>query len=167
MSSYSLPRAIEPGDDCKEFNCGEPTLNNYLRRRALANQASGAAHCYVTCLSDRVVGYYALALASVFRGDAPGSIRRNTGPVILLARLAVDVGQQGKGLGKNLLKDAIIRAATAADIIGVRALAVHALSQDARQFYLHYDFEPSPTDPAHLFLLMKDINVAWRPLEKG
>jgi GNAT superfamily N-acetyltransferase len=108
-----------------------------------------------------VVGYYALAAGSVEPEQAPERIKkglaRHPVPVILLARLAVDRHEQGKGLGAALLKDALIRAAAAADEIGVRAVLVHAKDEDARAFYERFDFEPSPTDPLHLYLLMKDL----------
>ncbi len=108
------------------------------------------------------VGFYALASAAVERADAPGRVRRNMPdpvPVILLARLAIDAKHQGQGLGAQLLRDAITRVVAAAKIIGVRALLVHALHEQARAFYAHFDFEPSPTDPLHLLLLIKDARA--------
>lgn len=162
MTSYSLPRPIAEDDDTTEFDSGEPSLDDYLRRRALANHVQGASRCFVTCRDGRVVGYYALASASVQYRDVAGKVRRNMPdpvPVILLSRLAVDRTEQGSGLGKNLLRDAILRSVEASDIIGVRALLVHALNDIARAFYAHFDFEPSPTDPLHLLLLIKDARV--------
>ena len=110
-----------------------------------------------------MVGYYALASASIQHRDLSGRYRRNMPdpvPAILLSRLAVDRSVQGSGLGKALLRDAMARTVAAAGIIGVRALLVHALSERARAFYLQFDFEPSPTDPLHLLLLVKDIRAA-------
>jgi GNAT superfamily N-acetyltransferase len=112
---------------------------------------------------DRVVGYYALAAASVARADAPATLLKSAGrspiPVILLARLGVDVGAQRQGLGAALVKDAMLRAHQAAEIVGARALLIHAESATARDFYLHLaEIEPSPTDPLHLVLLMPDID---------
>lgn len=162
MTEYSLPRAISEDDDTSDFESGEPSLDEYLRRRALANHVQGASRCFVTCRSGRVVGYYALASASVQHSDVAGKVRRNTPdpvPVILLSRLAVDHKEQGTGLGKNLLRDAILRSVEASEIIGVRALLVHALHDNARAFYAHFDFEPSPTDPLHLLLLIKDARA--------
>lgn len=159
MSGYSLPRPIGEDDDTSDFDSREPSLDEYLRRRALANHVQGASRCFVTCRDGRVVGYYALTSASVQHRDVPGKVRRNMPdpvPVILLSRLAVHHEEQGAGLGKNLLRDAILRAVAASEIIGVRALLVHALHDDARAFYARFDFEPSPTDPMHLLLLMKD-----------
>lgn len=108
-----------------------------------------------------MVGYYALAAGSVEPAQAPERVKKGLArhpiPVILLARLAVDRREHGNGLGKALLKDALIRAAGAATAIGARAVLVHAKDEEARTFYEHFDFEPSPTDPLHLFLLMKDL----------
>lgn len=162
MSGYSLPRPIVEGDDTSEFDSGEPSLDDYLRRRALANHVQGASRCFVTCRDARVVGYYALASASVQHHEVAGKVRRNMPdpvPVILLTRLAVDREEQGSGLGKNLLRDAILRAVEASEIIGVRALLVHALNDTARAFYAHFDFEASPTDALHLLLLIKDARA--------
>lgn len=122
----------------------------------------GASRCYVTCRGARVVGYYALAAASIQHRDALGKVRGNMPeplPAILLSRLAVDRKNQGLGLGKDLLRDAIVRSVEVADLIGARALLVHALNDNAREFYARFDFEPSPTDPLHLMLLIKDARV--------
>lgn len=162
MSGYSLPRPIAEDDDTSTFDSGEPSLDEYLHKRALANHVQGASRCFVTCRAGRVVGYYALASASVQYRDVTGKMRRNMPdpvPVILLSRLAVDRTEQGSGLGKSLLRDAILRSVTASEIIGVRALIVHALNEGARAFYAHFDFEPSPTDPLHLLLLIKDARA--------
>ncbi len=162
MSQYSLPRPIAEDDDTSDFDSGEASLDEYLRRRALSNHVQGASRCFVTCRDGQVVGYYALALASVQHSELAGKVRRNMPdpvPVILLSRLAVDRKEQGTGLGKNLLRDAILRAIDASEIIGVRALLVHALHDNPRAFYAHFDFEPSPTDPLHLLLLIKDARA--------
>lgn len=162
MSGYSLPRPIAADDDTSGFGSGEPSLDEYLRKRALANHVQGASRCFVTCRASRVAGYYALASASVQHRDVAGKVRRNMPdpvPVILLSRLAVDRSEQGAGLGRNLLRDAILRSVAAAEIVGVRALLVHALNDTARAFYTHFDFDPSPTDPHHLLLLMRDARA--------
>lgn len=116
---------------------------------------------YVVPIEERVVGYYALSAASVEQDDAPTRVRKGLArhpiPVILLARLAVDQSEQGRGLGAALLKDALQRAGSAAGEIGARAVLVHAKDEEAKAFYEHFDFEPSPSDPLHLFLLMKDL----------
>ncbi len=160
-------------DDTSRFDSGEPSLDEYLRKRALGNHVQGASRCFVTCGDGRVVGYYALASASVQHGGVTGKVRRNMPdpiPVILLSRLAVDRKEQGSGLGKNLLRDAILRSVDASEIIGVRTLLVHALNDTARAFYAHFDFEPSTTDPLHLLLLIKDArpwSVADLPAPGG
>jgi len=162
VSGYSSPRPISEGDDVATFDSGEPSLDDYLRTRALANHVEGASRCFVTCRDGRVVGFYALASAAVERGSAPGKVRKNMPnpiPVILVARLAIDRKEQGKGLGKHLLRDAIARCVQVADVIGVRAMLVHALHEEARAFYAHFEFEPSPTDPLHLLLLIKDARA--------
>ena len=159
MSGYSAPRPIRADDDVANFDSGEPSLDDYLRTRALSNHMEGASRCYVTCRGGRVVGFYALASASVERHTAPGAVRRNMPdpiPVILLSRLAVDTREQSKGLGKLLLRDAISRSVQAANLIGVRAMLVHAINGDARSFYYAHGFDPSPTDPLHLVLLIRD-----------
>lgn len=166
MSGYSAPRPIRDTDDASSFDSGEPSLDHYLRSRALSNHREGASRCYVTCRDGRVVGYYALASAAVQRGTTPGRIRRNMPdpiPVILLSRLAIDRKEQGKGLGAQLLRDAITRTVEAAELIGVRALLVHALHEDARAFYNRFDFEPSATDPLHLLLLIADARAILFP----
>jgi GNAT superfamily N-acetyltransferase len=163
VSGYSQPRPIREDDDASTFDSGERSLDEYLRTRALSNHVQGASRCFVTCRDDRIVGYYALASASIEHREVAGKVRRNMPdpvPVILLSRLAVDRKEQGSGLGSNLLRDAIARSVAAAEIVGVRALLVHALHEEARAFYLHFDFEPSPTDPLHLLLLMKDARAA-------
>lgn len=159
---YSAPRAITEADDVATFDSGEPTLDEYLRTRALTDHIAGASRCFVTCCKDRVAGYYALASSSVARVACPGKVRKNMPdpiPVILLGRLAVDLKDQNMGLGSQLLRDAITRCVVAGDSIGVRAILVHALHDEARAFYAHFDFEPSPTDSLHLMLLMKDARA--------
>lgn len=146
------------------FDCGKEPLNRFLQRHALANQKAGSALTYVVCGKEQcVAGYYSLAVGAAEHGHAPGRVgkglARHPIPVMLLARLAFDRSEQGKGLGKALLKDALCRTAKAAEIAGIRALLVHAKDDDARTWYEAFDFEPSPTDPYHLFLLMKDLRA--------
>lgn len=143
------------------FECGEPDLDNWLRRRALANQASGASRTFVaTDAAQRVFGYYSLAAGAVAHSQATGSVRRNMPdplPVLVLARLAVDRQAQGMRLGAALLRDAVQRAAGVSLNAGVRALLVHALHEQAKNFYLHYGFQESPQ---HTLLLMLRLNHA-------
>jgi GNAT superfamily N-acetyltransferase len=163
VSDYSHPRPISQSDDVAAFDSGEPTLDEYIRSKALNNHAGGASRCFVTCRDGRVVGYYALASGAVSRTEVSGKFRRNMPdpiPVILLSRLAIDRKHQGRGLGENLLRDAIARCVQVAEQIGVRAILVHAIDDEARSFYARYQFEPSPTDPLHLVLLIKDAKAS-------
>lgn len=164
MSGYSAPRPIAEADDLATFDSAEPSLDDYLRKRALANHVAGASRCFVTCRDGRVVGFYALASGSTERDTLPGSVHRNMPdpvPVILLARLAVDRKEHDRGLGRHLLRDAIARCVQVADTIGVRAILAHALHDEARSFYAHFDFEPSPTDSLHMVLSMKDARAIF------
>lgn len=162
MTGYSPPRPIRSDDDASTFDSGEPSLDEYLRTGALSNHRDGASRCFVTCRNGRVVGYYALASTAIHRSDASGRVRRNMPdplPAILLSRLVVDRKEQGGGLGRQLLRDAITRCVQVADMVGVRVMLVHALHDDARASYAHFDFESSPTDPLHLLLLIKDARA--------
>lgn len=146
------------------FDCGKAPLDHFLKRHALVNQKASSAQTYVACRGGgRVIGYYSLAVGAVEREDAPGRVTRGLArypvPVMLLARLVVDRSGQGQGLGKALLKDAILRTVQAADIAGIRALLAHAKDDEAKAWYEGFNFEPSPTDPLHLFLLMKDLRA--------
>ena len=147
-----------------EFDCGQEELNRYLIRYAWSNQQAGAAQMYVALVGAAVVGYHTLAVGQVMREEAPERISkglaRHPVPIMLLARLAVDHRWQGQGVGKGLLKDAMLRTLQAADIAGIRALAVHAKDEGARKFYEKFDFVPSPVDPMHLFILLKDVRRA-------
>ena len=139
-----------------EFECGEPSLDEWLKRRALANQSSGASRTFVV-LDDggRVRGYYALAAGAVSHESAISKVRRNMPdpvPVMVLGRLAVDRSAQGQQLGAALLQDAVKRAVAVSKNAGVRALLVHALHERAKQFYEHYGFRPSPTHSLTLML---------------
>lgn len=162
MSRFSKTRKLDPKDDTDDFNCGQPDLDEWLKKFALVNQRSGMATVFVTLFDGKVAGYYALATGGVERADAPDRITHGVPahpiPVVLLARLAVDSSAQKRGLGRALLRDALIRVESAADEIGIRALLIHAKDDTARNFYMKQaEFEPSPTDPLHLFLLMKDL----------
>jgi len=149
----------------ESFDCGIITLNKYLQTYALQNQSANSATTYIACTEDKtVIGYYSLAVGSVVHAAAPKRITKGLArhpiPVMLLARLAIDIHWQKKGVGKGLLKDALLRTAQAADIAGIRALLVHAKDNNAKSWYEQFDFEPSPTDSLHLFLLLKDIKKA-------
>lgn len=152
--------------DTENFDCGKPELNDFLRRFALGNQRANLAQTYVLCRGQAVIAYYSLAVGQASHEDAPHRITQGLGhypvPLMVLARLAVTQSEQGCGWGSSLLKDALQRTAQAADIAGIRALFVHAKDDEARAFYEHFNFRPSPTDPYHLFLLMKDIKQLVR-----
>jgi GNAT superfamily N-acetyltransferase len=147
------------------FDCGSPALNDWLKRHALTSQAAGTARVFVTMEDgNEVVGYYALAAAQVepdlaTERLAKGQPKHRPIPVVLLARLAVDLDHQGRGVGTSLLQDAMLRAHQAAEQIGLRAMLVHAKDDHARRWYEQYGFEPSPTDPLHLILLLKDLRA--------
>ena len=162
-ASYERVRKLAAADSVEAFDCGQPALNEFLRRYAWVNQKANSAQTYVCCLNGEVVGFYSLAVGSIEPEEAPARVTkglaRHAVPVMILARLAVDKGHQGKGLGKALLKDALLRTAQAADIAGIRCLLVHAKDDVARQWYASWEFEPSPTDPYHLFLLLKDLKA--------
>ena len=165
MSSpaYEPVRKLAAAGAVESFDCGQGALNQFLQRFALVNQKSNSAQTYVSCHSGTVVGFYSLAVGSVEPSAAvprvTKGIPQHPMPVMILARLAVDSQYQRAGLGKALLKDALLRTAQAADIAGIRALLVHAKDESARQWYLNWEFEASPSDPFHLFLLMNDIKA--------
>ena len=143
------------------FDCGKAPLNDFLIKFALQNQAGGGARTYVLARGKQVVGYYSLAPASVLPEDAPLRVVKGQGrypvPVILMARFALDLKEQGKGLGKVLFRDALFRALAGSEAIGGRAFLVHAKDEEARAFYARFGMEASPTNPLHLFFLFKDI----------
>jgi len=160
----SAARRIEklrPDFPIEGFDCGRDELNRYLSRFAWANQQAGAAQTYVGLVGDVVVGYHSLAVGQVTREEAPARVikglARHPVPIMLLARLAVDRRWQGQGVGKALLRDAMQRTLQASEIAGIRAFAVHAKDEPARTFYQKFDFIPSPTDPMHLYVLLKDV----------
>ena len=149
MNEISPPEKLSVAHDLSAFDCGEPVLNDWLRRRALQNEASGASRTYVVCASRRVLGYYTLAVGAVTHAEAPGRIRRNMpdpAPVMVLGRLAVDKSAQGRHIGGGLLRDAVLRTVQAAEIAGLRAILVHAISGEAKRFYESYGFVASPCD---------------------
>lgn len=147
-----------------EFDCGNPTLNLWLKKFAWTNQQADSAKTYVALDGNRTVGYYALTTGSVHKHESSQRITKGLANhpigIVLLARLAVDQTQQGRGLGKALLFDALSRIEEAADIVGVRAVMVHAIDDAARRFYQHFEFEESPVDPYQLLLLLKDLRKA-------
>ncbi|MBX5083054.1 GNAT family N-acetyltransferase [Rhizobium lentis] len=163
--TLSPPAPLADHHELAEFNSGVPELDDWLRRRARANQASGASRTFVVCEANRVVAYYALASGAVRQPEAPGRFRRNMPdpiPVAVLGRLAIDRSYQGRGLGRALVRDAGLRLLNAAEIIGIRALLVHAISDEARAFYEAVGFLPSPSDPMMLMVGLHDLASALR-----
>lgn len=157
----SAPELLSPEHDLADFASGSAVLDDWLRRRALLNQESGASRTYVICAGDRVIGFYALAAGAVAQADATTKTRRNMPnpvPVMVLGRLAIDAGFQGRGLGRALLRDAVLRTLQAADIAGIRAMLVHAISDEAKRFYERCGFQASPVDPMTLMITLRDAH---------
>ena len=158
---YTPPERIQPTHDVETFDCGQPTLDNWLRKRALENEKTGASRTYVVCYEKKVVGYYSLATGSVVHADAASKIRRNMPdpiPVMVLGRLAVDINHQGKGIGKGLIKDAVMRTQQASEIAGIRAILVHALDEEAKKYYVEQcGFMSSPIHPLTLMVTLADV----------
>ena len=158
----TVPAPLDDYHVLDSFRCQEPELENWLKQRARRNQQDGASRCFVVCKQKTVVGYYALAAGCVMHSVAPGNIRRNMPepiPVIVLGRLAVHADWQGKGIGAGLLKDAVLRSIRLSSELGVRALLCHAISEDAKRFYLKHGFIVSPIDPMTLMLNVARLAV--------
>ena len=166
MSRIGAIAKLRSEHELDAFDCGQDDLNRFLKRQAWASQQANSAQTYVVAIGPGVRGYYSLVAGSVAHAAASERVRKGQArhpiPVVLLARLAVDQTMQGQGVGAALLKDALMRTAGAAGMIGARALLVHAKDERARSFYEHFGIEPSPTDPLHLFLVMKDLKARIR-----
>jgi len=161
--TLSAPEPLKQHHQISGFDCGVPSLDDWLKRRALANQVSGASRTFVVCQDVHVVGYYALAFSAIGTDIASGRFRRNMPepvPVVVLARLAVIRSLHRQGLGRALFYDAAHRVIQAADSIGVRGLLVHALSEEAKTFYLKLGFDPSPLEPMTLMITLTDLRAA-------
>lgn len=159
----SAPEPLTRHHQIAAFDSGVTSLDDWLKRRAVQNQESGASRTFVTCEEKRVVGFYALASGAVAPVSAHGRFRRNMPdpvPVVVLARLAVARTHQGQGLGRALFQDAARRVIYAAEAIGVRGLLVHALSEEAKAFYLRLGFEPSPLEPMTLMVTLGDLRAS-------
>jgi GNAT superfamily N-acetyltransferase len=162
---YRPPEPLADHHDVGNFTCRSTEQTEWLRRHARQSAATGTTRVFVVTEADgdAVVAYYGWCMAQLALSDAPARARKGAGrypqPIALLARLGVDVGHEGQGLGAALLQDVFARLLELSDDIGCRGLLVHAESDEARDFYLHLvpEFEPSPTDALHLVLLMKDI----------
>jgi GNAT superfamily N-acetyltransferase len=159
------PHLLTAADDLSGFDCGEPSLDDWLRKRALANQVGGASRTFVATCGGVVVGYYCLAAGSVVRKEAIRDLRHGMPdpvPVAVLGRLAVRRDFAGRGLGRGLLRDAVLRTAQAADTVGVAALVVHALHERVAGFYAGAGFRPSPVAPLTMMVPLQEIVASLR-----
>lgn len=158
--ALTAPEHLAPDFDLAAFDSGVPILDDWLKRRALGNEEAGASRTFVVRAANRVVGYHALATGGVAHAVSSGRVRRNMPdpvPVMVLGRLAVDREYQGRGLGASLLRDAVLRTRQAAELGGIRAIFVHAISDDARRFYERHGFAPSSLEPMTLMVTMADV----------
>jgi GNAT superfamily N-acetyltransferase len=163
IARLSAPCRLTSEHDLGSFDCGTAALNDWLKRQALKNEASGASRSYVACTGNIVVGYYCLAAGAIVRDEAPKPMQRNMPdpiPVMVIGRLAINERYQGQGIGKALLRDAILRVLQAAEIAGVKAILVHAISEDAKRFYLANGFLESPIEPMTLCLMLGTVRQA-------
>ncbi len=167
ISELEPPEPLADHHDIEYFRSGETSLDDWLKRRACANQLSGASRTYVLCDGKQVIGYYALASGVVTIESAPGRFRRNKPnpiPAVVLARLAVAHDWHRQGLGRSLFRDAARRVANAADAIGIRGIVVQAISEEARKFYLALGFDASPSEPMTLMVTLSDIRAVLEAL---
>jgi GNAT superfamily N-acetyltransferase len=157
------PEPLSAAHALDGFDSGVASLDDWLCKRALANQSSGASRTFVTSDTGRVVAYYALAASAIASDSAPGKFRRNMPdpiPVVVLGRLAIAHSHQGQGLGRALFQDAAGRVVKAADTIGIRGMLVHALSDEAKAFYLQLGLDPSPLEPMTLMVTVANLRMA-------
>ena len=158
--TLSEPQPLEASHRLEEFDCGKPALTEWLLRHARQAQGSGSARTFVSCDGERVAGYYSLTVGQIDTLEAPERVRRGMGqypiPLIILARLAIDLDYQKRGLGFSLLQDANKRAIPVAENAGIRALLTHPLDAEAEAFYRRFGFEPTPENERQLILLLKD-----------
>jgi predicted N-acetyltransferase YhbS len=166
----STPEPLTAAHDVSAFDCGTLPLNDWLKKKALANQAAGASRTYVACQARTVAGYYALAAGSVARADATGPLRRHMPdliPMMVLGRLAIDASAKGQGLGAALLRDAVLRVLQAANIVGIRGVLVDAIDDTARAFYERFGFRPSTAFPLKLMITVEEAQrMSSRPSDQ-
>ena len=158
-AKLTAPEKLTSAHDLRDFDSGKPVLDDWLRKRAAQNEAAGASRTYVVSAGKKVAGYYSLAVGAVAHAESPGRIKRNMPdpiPVMILGRLAVDKSFQGQGVGAGLLRDAVLRTVQAADIAGIRAVLVHAISERAKRFYEGRGFISSPVDPLTVMIALSD-----------
>lgn len=170
MSASEL-ELLGPQHRAAVFDSGSQALDEWLRQHALQAQRADSTRVYVTHDNLRIVGFYALSAGSVRPSEAPTRVRKGLGrhdlPLVVLTRLAVDASVRGTGIGAALLKDALVRVNAAVDIVGARALHAYAKDENARSFYRHFGFEPSPIDEHSMFLLLKDLRAAIGSRRRG
>ncbi len=158
--SLSAPQPLDTHHRLEVFDCGKPALTDWLQRHARQAQGSGSARTFVVCDGERVAGYFSLTVGQIDTIEAPERIRRGMGqypiPLVILARLAVDLDYQGQGLGVSMLQDAIRRTLAIAEQAGIRALLTHPIDAAAEAFYRRFGFEPTPENDRQLILLLKD-----------
>ncbi len=162
MNDLTLPILLSIEHDVEDFSSGEPSLDDWLKKRALKNQLTGASRCFVISRFNKVIGYYALSAGAISHENAPKTMRRNMPnplPIILVGRLAIDENYHNKGLGSALLRDAMIRSLNIAGNAGVFAILVHAISENAKKFYLSRGFVESPIQPMTLFMTLETIRL--------
>ncbi len=160
----SAPQPLDRKHLLDNFCSGTSSVDNWLKKRACANQVSGASRTFVVCEGLRVIGYYALATGAISLAEATGRFRRNMPdpiPIVLLARLAVDRSHHRRGLGRALFRDSAYRVTHAADTIGIRGMVVHAVSEEAKNFYLALGFSPSPSDTMTLMVSLADLRSVF------
>jgi GNAT superfamily N-acetyltransferase len=154
------PAALDRGHPLEEFDCGNPALNEWLVGHALQSQASGSAKTFVIAAQNRLMGYYSLTVGQIDTLEAPERVRKGMGqypiPVVILARMAVNLTDQGRGIGRGMLQDAIRRTLLISDQAGIRALLTHPIDKEADRFYRRFGFESSPIRENQLLLLLKD-----------
>lgn len=162
MLALTPPEPITADHALADFECGEPSLNEWLKKRALKNQGGGASRCFVVCNGKTVIGYYCLSAGAISHEAAPKAMRRNMPnplPVLLLGRLAIDRHHHNQGIGQALLRDAMLRSVSIASNAGVFALLVHALKEQAKQFYLSRGFVASPLQPMTLMMTTETVRA--------
>ena len=159
----TAPQPLSAHHQLDDFDSEVASLDDWLKRRARTNQATGASRTFVVCEDDKVIAYYALASGAISAAATTGRFRRNMPepiPIAILARLAIHKSHQGLGLGRALFRDSALRVLSAADAIGIRGMIVHAISEDAKAFYLALGFDPSPLDPMTLMVTLADIRLS-------
>ena len=160
MGMYTAPVLLSSQHNLENFDCGEDSLNNWLKRKALKNQSSGASRTFTICNDNDVIGYYCLSAGAIAHENTPKKLRRNMPdplPALVLGRLAIDHRYHNKGLGTALLRDALFRSINISSDAGIFLILVHALSNEARQFYISRGFIESPMQPMTLMMTMKTI----------